>query len=279
MRLCAFIVFLMLILSTASAGFELKSLHVTITVNPDGSAYVEEKIYLFLTSPDDVELYESGMSINDLATWKERIGLGDIRYHIGTATVDVRNIRIRPQPVEKCSTVTGACFATLMFDYGASPFTINGTPVEGTGLFIMEKFKPRTTRYTLNPKSLSFEVTADGDIVLQKNVVLTIILPQDAKNIYAQPIPKDLIDSRPPFKGISTFSWENTILPKFEFSYEREESLESEVLQFFQSAQQHVSSIIFGPEGAAAILILLIVVVSYVYLSRAKKRKAKKKRR
>jgi hypothetical protein len=260
-------------LSTVSASFELKSLHVTLAVNPDGSAHVDERIDIFLSSPDDVELYNSGMTINDLATWKERIGLGDIRYHMGMAQVDIKNIRIRPQPVERCSTVSGACFSALLFDYDVSSYAVNGTTVEGSGLFTTEKFKPRTTRYTLNSNALSFDVTTDGDIVLQKNFILTIVLPKDAKNVYAQPLPKELLTMTPPFNGAYTFTWENTILPKFEFSYEREESLESEVIQFFQSAQQYVSSVISGPEGLAVIFICLILLASYVYIGKTKKKR------
>ena len=265
--------FAILLAALVFAGFQLGTLKVTVEANKDGSAHVEEKIHMFITSTDSINLYMGSLTRNDIATWKDRIGLNDIRHHVSSNVVEIRNMRIRPQPVDKCNLGAGTCEANLIFDYDVYPIMHNDTAVNGTGLFITENFKPRTTRYRLNPGALSFATTSDGDIMLPKEATLTLIIPKDASNIYVQPLPQDMVDMRPPLKGVSTFAWGNTVLPKFEFTFEREESLETEILQFFQSIQDYVSDAISGPQGIAIILIVLVAAGSFVYLNRMKKKK------
>ena len=159
MRLLFFFALLSLFLLPAYSEFELRSLTVQVDVMDDGTAVVQERIELFLTTRSSVELYESGLSINDLATWRERIKSKDIRVHFNTGVVDVRNIRIRPQPISRCISVEdyrSNCFALLIFDYKVYPFYENGTAKENTGLFNTLNYKPRTTKFSINREALSF---------------------------------------------------------------------------------------------------------------------------
>jgi hypothetical protein len=265
--------FALLLAAVVFAGFQLGTLKVTVEVNKDGTAHIEEKIHMFINSTDSINLYMGSLTRNDLATWKDRIGLNDIRYHVSSNVVEIRNLRIRPQPVQRCNLGAGTCEADLIFDYDVYPIMHNASIVNNTGLFITENFKPRTTRYDLNTAALSFGTTSDGDIMLPKEATLTFIIPKDSSSIYVQPLPQDLADMRPPLKGVTTFAWGNTVLPKFEFTFEREESLETEILQFFQSIQNYISAAIYGPQGLAILLILLVAAGSLVYLNTVKKKK------
>jgi hypothetical protein len=268
----------LLLASIAFADFELRSLDVTIDVKPDGSAHVLEKLELYMGNTESVELYETGLSINDLGTWKERIGLNDVRYHLDPAVVSISNIRIRPQPISRCiavGDVRSQCFTTLIFDYDVSNLGTNATGRKGTGLFSLENFKPRTTRYVINRGALSFDTNKNGDIVIGKNTKLTITIPKDSTNIYIQPIPKDLEGSvQPPFKNIYSFSFDNVLLSKFEFTFQREETLDREVFSTFQSLQQSLMGALSGPQGLAVAAIAIVIILSFLYLTRVKKRKA-----
>jgi len=266
------LIFALLLVSCASAAFELQSLEVNIDVRSDGSAHVVEKLELYMNAAESVDLYETGLSINDLGTWKERIGLNDVRYHLDPAIVSISNIRIRPQPISRCTAVgdvRSQCFTTLIFDYDVSAHPDSNGSQVGTGLFTIENFKPRTTRYVMNPKALSFETNKQGDIAIGRTAMLIINIPKDSTNIYIQPIPKALEGSvQPPFKNINSFTFQNVLLSKFEFTFQREETLDTEVFTTFQSFQQLIGGLLSGPQGIAIAVIAIIVVVSFFYMTR-----------
>ncbi len=277
MRKLLAICFIFLFALPLYSEFQLRSLKVQVDVDEEGNAHVEEKIDLYLTSRDSVDLYDSGLSSNDLATWRERIGKSDIRHHFDRAVVQIENIRIRPQPVSRCTSIgeqRSNCHATLIFDYDVLPFTVNGSEVPETGLFSKDNFKPRTTRFILNRNALSFGVNQEGDVVLSKDTELAITIPQEAENIYIQPLPQNLeedVDSIP--DSMRTFTWGGIILPKFEFTYEIERSLESEVLEFFDNFAESAASLFSTTEGLVVLLLIGIFVASFVYLNVVMNRK------
>ena len=257
----------------ASANFILQSISVTIEAQKNGDAHIVEKISMFLDSQDSVDLYKSSLGISDIASWRSRIGLSDIRFHVSTAEVGIVNLRIKPQPVERCSTFDGTCWATMILDYTATPLYNKTERINTTGVFFLEQGRPRTTRYSINPQAISLKRTDSGDILLDPYVTLTIIIPSDSVVESLQPIPSDLADTvQPPFKGVSTFTWKNAILPKFELVFTREDTLESEIIQFFNNYSNRLTSFFLGPEGLALVVIILVVVASYVYLNTVEKK-------
>ncbi len=262
-----------ILLSTAvHSAFLLRSLQITIDAQKNGDAKVNERISMFLDSQDSVDLYKSGLSINDLASWKERTGMSEMRYHVSAANVNIENVRIKPQPLERCNTVDGTCYATIVIDYTAAPLPqINGTNSSNqtTGMFLMDNYRPRTVRYTLNPDTISTKRTDSGDILLDQYTTLTINIPDDAKLEALQPIPLNLVGNLTlPSKGYHSFTWTNAILPKMELVYTIEDPLETEIIDFFGSLENNVTNLFLGPSGAAIILIVGISLVSYVYFNR-----------
>ncbi|MFA5105634.1 MAG: hypothetical protein WC506_01615 [Candidatus Micrarchaeia archaeon] len=273
LRLVPLILLGLVLLSTvAHSAFLLRSLQITIDAQKNGDAKVNEKIAMFLDSQNSVDLYKSGLSINDLGSWKERTGMSEMRYHVSSAKVSIENIRIRPQPLEKCNTVDGTCYATIIIDYTAAPILqpagANATN-QTTGMFLMENYRPRTTRYTLNPDTISTKKTDSGDILLDQYTTLTIKIPEDAKLESLQPIPPALVDTLVlPSKDYHTFTWTNAILPKMELVYTIEDPLEDEIIDFFGTLEANASNLFLGPSGAAIIIIVGISVVSFVYFNR-----------
>ncbi|MBS3069834.1 hypothetical protein J4441_05710 [Candidatus Micrarchaeota archaeon] len=270
---------LFLLSGTAFASFEFRSLSVQISINPDASAHVEEHISIFITGNQSRQIYEDSRLFNDLSTWRERLQLEEIRHHISRAAADITHFRTRPDPVERCNPQLETCFASLTFDYDI-PATAANFP--GGGLIIAQNYKPRTWRYALNPQALSFETSKNGDIIISKQITLSISIPQDSKKIFFSRTPDGLNaagdftrdgSNALYYAGTArSFSWSGQTLSQFEFSFEREESLENEVLQFFKSAQERISYLFFSPEGPALLIMLAAVSLSIFYINHIRKR-------
>jgi len=265
---------LFLLLPFSSADFSMKSLSVLANVNMDGSVNVEERLEIVIDRQSSRELYEVTRSAySDLATWKNRTALSEVRHHVTRANAEIENLRVTPQAVERCNSFMGICHATIVMDYSV-PASQNGS-----GLIRVSRYKPRTMRYSLAQDALSFEQTKNGDLLLPAGTTITIALPPQAKKIYFSAPPQNLeqgatyrYDSQTNLRyyagPIRSFTWGGDTLPKFEFSYEIESPLEDEVLEFFTSAEKNLVGFMLGPEGAAALFIIAAAASSVYYFNR-----------
>ncbi len=271
----------LLMANSAFGAFGLEEHAVTVTLNHDGSAHVEEKIDFIISGANSRQLYESSLEYkNDLATWKERLELPDVRHHVSLATVSIDGIRVQPQPVRNCNSFVESCEASLVFDYNVLAPVANRT-----GLLALDNYKPRTTRHALNSNALSFELTTTSELLLPKDTVLAIELPRDARRIYFSKQPDNVgtdakFASDPAGKvryyagDLRSFQWSGQTLPRFELSYELEGSLESEMVGYIGDLQGSVLGVIFGRQGLAVVGLALVIVVSAVYISSIRKKRA-----
>ncbi len=265
--------FILLITSIISAapnpnGFTLRSLEVAVTIYPDGTAHVAETVRLFINDTQSIELYEQSMQYNDLSSWMSRTGISDLRTHINSANLDLRNLRVRSREVDSCNQVVGTCLATLVLEYDVYP------PGPGKpGIVEMDAYKPRTIRYTLLPSAFSLPRSATGDILLSSQIQLRVVLPEDAKAIrFSQP-PSSLeeadrtqVDPNSDYRGVDRqFVWKEP-LSGFKLTFEREQSLESEIFSYFSNLQSGIFGTFFSLQGAAFILLAAIVLGSVLWL-------------
>jgi hypothetical protein len=272
---------IIILIGSAHAGFSLTDLVVAATLNQDGSAHVEERIDFVVGTASSRQLYESSLEYkNDLATWKERLELNDVRHHVSLAEVSINDIRVQPQPVKNCNSYIESCEASLVFDY-----TVLAPSMNRSGLLTLDRYKPRTTRYALNSNALSFDVTKTGEILLPKGTKLVVEVPRDAQRIYFSKPPDNLEENAkfatdPSGKikyyvgSLRSFEWSGQTLPRFEISYEIEESLESEMVGFIAGMQTYILGVVAGTQGLAVIGLALVVVVSAVYLTSIRKKRA-----
>jgi len=264
--------------SSAYADFSMRSLSVFININRDGSANVEERITMTINGSQSRELYEITRSAySDLATWRERTGISEMRHHITRATTEISDLRVLPQAVEFCNSFLGVCRASVVIDYKV-PSSVNGS-----GLVKVEHYKPRTANYSLLQDSLSFEQTKTGDIILPPNTNITIAVPQAAQKIYFSTVPYNLADESGGFRFDQSanlryyvgqkreFVWKGDTLSKFVFTYEIESPLETEVLEFFRDSQSSVIKLFLGPEGLAAFIVIAAAGASIYYFNRLNK--------
>ena len=269
---CGLLLLASLVMAAPSPnGFTLRSLEVAVTIYPDGTAHVAETIRLFINDTQSIDLYEQSMQYNDLSSWMSRTGISDLRTHINSATLELRNLRVRSRDVDSCNQVVGTCLATLVLEYDVYP-----PAQDKPGIVVMDPYKPRTTRYTLLPGVFSLPRSATGDILLSSQIQLRVVLPDDAKAIrFSQP-PSSLenetdrtrFDPNSDYLGTDRqFVW-NEPLSGFKLSFEREESLESEIFSYFSDLQNGIFTTFFSPQGAAFLLLIAIALGSVLWLHR-----------
>ena len=273
------ILVLLVLAGMPHADFSMQSLSVFVNLNQDGSANIEEKLEMVINGSQSRDLYDATRaSYSDLTTWKDLTKLPEMRHHVTRAKADVTDLRIIPGAIERCNSFMGVCHAVVVIDYRI-PAAQNGS-----GLVKLDHYKPRTTRYYLQQDALSFEQTQTGDLILPTGTVISIAIPQSSEKIFFSTVPTNLADA--PDEDFQydqasntrfyvgpkrIFSWEGNALSKFQFNYEIELPLESEVVDFFVASQQNVSDLIFGPQGLAALFIILAAGASFYYLNRISK--------
>ncbi|MFA6328786.1 MAG: hypothetical protein WCY41_05055 [Candidatus Micrarchaeia archaeon] len=273
----AMLLFALLLMAGAPrADFSMKSLSVFVNVNLDGSANIDEQLEMVINGSQSRDLYDATRaSYSDLTTWKDLTKLAEMRHHVTRAKADVAELRIIPQAIERCNSFLGTCYATVVIDYKI-PAGQNGS-----GLIKVDRYKPRTLRYSLQQDALSFEQTATGDLILPTGTVISISIPQNSEKIFFSTVPTNLAgDPDEDFKYDSTsntryyvaskriFKWSGNALSKFQFTYEVEMPLETEVVEFFVESEAAVSNLIFGPQGIAALFILLAAAASFYYVNK-----------
>lgn len=269
--------FCLLVPGASHAEFLMKSVNVQVSdIEPDGSVMVRESIKMIIKGEYSQALYDSGYSgysNNDLSFWSTTTGLKDVKRHINPAKTDIAEFTLTPQPRKKCNPIQEICHGELILEYKASPSyntTEHGSvPIEGTGLFRTQDYKPRTTRYSLNPEALSFTTTEQGNIILDENVFFTIEFPEGTVVTDVNPMPEEV---ELPAK-LSELTWEDVVLVKFKVEFEVEKSLEREVSEFVFGFVGLIENAITGPYGFAIIIISFIIIGGYLYINVSKRKK------
>jgi hypothetical protein len=254
-----------LMLSASFAAFTITAMDMVVNVNDDGTADITESVYLLITTDYHISVYSNGLAQNDLASWSSLTGLSEVRYHVDNRDVDVQDVVVRPQPVSRCNPLADLCHGELKISYHVDSYRNKaGEPANATGLFIADKYKPRTTRYSLNTGALAFEQSELGDVILGENQRLTFLMPGMVEIIKVAPLPEEVEVGEVPY--LRELSWENTVLAHFKITFEKEESLDKEVLEFFMNARDALTGLVSGPEGPALIVLAVIIVGGYLHM-------------
>ncbi|MEM4554360.1 MAG: hypothetical protein QXT25_00725 [Candidatus Anstonellaceae archaeon] len=260
------------------SDFTMRSISVFIRINQDGSANIEEKFTIMLNGSSR-QIYEDTRAVfSDLATWRERTGLSEVRHHISRAYADIKNLRVLPQAIERCNPYLDLCHATLILTYEVP------ASKQGSGLVKVDWYKPRTAKYSIQTPALSFEQTRTGDLILPPNTNIVFAIPPIAEKIYFSSLPFNIAEEdESQFRYDYTsnlryyigkervFSWKGDTLSKFQFTFEIEYPLETEAIEFFKEAQAAVLGLFLGQDGLAAILLFAAAAASLYYFNRLEK--------
>lgn len=262
--------FALLLLSLTYAEFTLTAMDVLIDVDAHGDAQVTEKLHYIIISSYHISFYESNLAKTDIGSWGSLIGSDEVRSHLDNRVVSVENVIVRASPTSRCNPLAELCHGELTITYEAKPYRRSGGEVvPGTGVFTLEQYKPRTTRYTLNEGALQFQTSELGDVVLGENERLSFMLPRGAKVAYVNPLPSNTEQTG---DGRQQLSWENEVLAHFSMVFEKEEGLDQEVVGFFIGARSKLYDFLSGPEGLPAVALVLILAGSYLYLQTKQKK-------
>jgi hypothetical protein len=276
-----------LLFSFAYAEFRLERADVAISnINKDGSVKITENIKIIAAGTYEQEKYKAGINNNDLSTWAALTGLADVKMHVNPALVNIRDFTLRPQTLKRCDPLLDICHGELIMTYSAYPYfnKTSGEQTKGTGIFTIDAYKPRTTKYTLNVNSLSFRSTqpaakntssesptSENFVILDRNVYLKIIFPSNTLILDLSQTPENM-DIRIPTASVSELEWTNTVLGQFSLVFEVEESLDKEVVEFFSSIPKKLQDVLFGVQGMAIVAIIAILLASYIYLKSMEKK-------
>lgn len=268
------IVFLIFFLfsSQTFASFELQGVDIVINIDENGRAFVEEKINIIVKGEYAKQLYENSYYKNTLAHWQDVTQIDEIRTHINSHICDIKNLIVRPQPLRASMIDNNLWFGQIIINYEALPyFTPDGNIVNNTGIIKVEKYKPRVKRYFVRESAFNFDRTVTGDIKLERSQTLTLILPENSKIIFLNPLPLNYQSSKPVEKR--ELKWSGVTLIQFSVIYEIEESLHSEVITFFEEQQKLLKAQVFSSEGIAFLILVGTILFSFVYLKIEKEKK------
>jgi len=268
------LILLLVLAASIHADFLIERVDVAVSdIQEDGSAKVHESIKFVMYGNYSSSIYDSGISNTELSFWSTNTGLKDVKFHVNPSVVDIRDLRLRPQPRTKCNPIQGICHGELILDYRAFPTYKDNQTLEmesDTGLFTIEKYKPRTRRFTVNPSALSFTTTPEGNIILDDDVYLTINLPEGGEVLDINPQPTGSSYQLP--VRIESMTWTDIVLVKFSLIFDVEDSIDKEVSDFFGGIFLGTSRLLGGPQGPAVIVLAAVVIGSFLYITMAKRR-------
>ena len=266
-----------LVLSMFSfAEFKLTNIEVILdNLQKDGSVTVKETVTFRIIGDSERNLYENALNRNELSFWYNVTGISDIGFHLDTSKIRIDNLIISPQPINdnKCSPFQKTCYGEIRIQYlASSKMDKEGKKIKDSGVFYVEQYKPRTTRYVLNGDVFLFTKTDKGQTIIDKTKTLRIKLPEGSliqKESDLRPSASGFEDIKFP-KNLEEIIWTNTPPTKLTLVFEIEDTLYNEVSDFFKGLLQTTQKIIYGNEGPAIIIIFIVLLGGYLYLNKAK---------
>ncbi|MFH1306748.1 MAG: hypothetical protein ABIH83_03805 [Candidatus Micrarchaeota archaeon] len=265
---------LVLLFCALYAEFELRSLTISITLNPDGTAHAVEEARLFITGEQSINLYQQSRVFNDLSTWINRTGISDLRTHASRAYVELSELQVRSESVDSCNNIAQTCYATLVLDYDVYP--INN---QSSGIVDMDMYKPRTTKFSLRNEVFAFNRSKTDDIILSQGTSIEITVPDEATRLTFSKVPDNFDEAEKELfrfdsktgnnyyvGNMRNFVWSGQTLSQFGMSYEIEQSLEEEITRFFSYLQKKIFDTLFSYAGIAYILATLSILLSFIWL-------------
>ncbi len=258
---------LLVFIALSFSAFRVNGVDVEITLDKEGNVHVREVVDLFITTNVDITTYSGNLDKDDLASWAELIKSDDVKLHVDRRYVNVKNLKVRPQPLRNLDPVRERANGEIIIMYDAEPYFVNGSLVNGTGLFKQEVVKPRVIRYILNEKALSFRRTGGDSIILDEKTTLRFYLPSNSVIVDINPKPLNVDElTLPVYK--TTVYWRGSILPKLTLVVEVKQGLDEEIRLFFENKIMSFLNYINSFEGKVVVTFIFIIIVFYIYLLR-----------
>ncbi len=241
----AAIVILALLVHLSNASYTVKNLNVTVNLNQNSSAQVEETLHVLISNESVSQYSTNRAALNlTLSDWQQLIG-PTLTEHIINPASSAYGFKFLPGPVTRLQ--SGGTANILLIYY-----VKNVTFVNLTG--------PRTYMYRFNTRVFNFEHGVSGQI-LNPNTTFTIVMPQGSaiKSVYPIPdVPADAFATN--YQNVTSISWKySEPLSKFTLVFVVRQSLQAEVSQFFTEVYDELGIYMYMIIAAAVIVSLLYV--------------------
>jgi hypothetical protein len=242
-----FIAVIFVLVSTAGAYMNVTYLNTTIILNQNTSAHVVEVLDVYISNSSIPIYLQDRAALNfTLTRWQQALNTPLLVEHILPPRSSVMHFSFLPGPVQQFSDFG---IAKLTFEYDVDNVTT------------MRIIAPRTLQYSFNDGVFNFINTANGQ-ALPQNTRLNIILPSGASVIAVYPLPDmPVLSFIKNYTNVQSMSWYNSEpLSKFTLTYLVKQSLETEVIQYFQNILDN-----YWIPIAAAVILAIILFFAYFY--------------
>ncbi len=240
----AAILLVLALMPFSHASYILTAINTTVSLNQNTSAQVVEILRVSITNTSVAQYSTDRLALNfTLSQWQNIIGSSLIE-HIVNPHGSIYDFNFLPGPIVSS---TNGKVADLVMSYSVT----NVTTVNQTG--------PRTFVYKFNDDVFNYQNAASGD-VLGQNTTLTVTLPQGAKVDDVLPIPDyPSFGFAKSYRNVTELSWDSDEpLSKFVLTYTVTESLQDEVLGFFEHVYSYLG-------GFAYVIVILAVAALIIY--------------
>lgn len=238
-------------LPLSHAAFTVLNINTTVTLNTNTSAQVIDIIKVSISNTSIQQYNTDRVALNlSISQWQNIIGPALIE-HIVNLKGTIYDFNFLPGPIVYTS---GIPTAFLVLSYYVS----NVTTSNQTG--------PRLYVYMLNNSVFNFQHAESGP-VLGPNTTLTVILPQGSRISSVYPIPDvPAYGFEQKYSNVTEISWNaDEPLAQFVLTYTVQQSLQSEVITFFDQ--------LYGRLGSFSYVIIIVAIalfIIYTYLKAGK---------
>lgn len=233
----------------SSAYMNVTYLNTTVVLNTSTSARVVETLTINMSNSSVAQYLQDRQALNlTLSEWAAVLHTNLLIQHIVNPDSSISNFTLLPGPLLYSNSRTAE--ARLTMSYVAHNITS------------MMNVGPRRFEYMVDSAALNFQHAPGGES-LPQNARFNILIPRGTELVAVYPAP----DFPPPsflgtYNNVTAFSWyEGEPLTKFKFSYLVTQSLQEEVVSYFNSMYKGYTQQIY-----LLIIILLSVTSVYVYV-------------
>ncbi|MFI5412269.1 MAG: hypothetical protein ACHQX1_00045 [Candidatus Micrarchaeales archaeon] len=246
-----FLLFSLFVVQLSHASYLVTTINTTVSLNTNTSAQVVEILRVSVNNNSVSQYSTDRLALNlTLSQWQTLMGPSLVQ-HIVNPRGSIYNFDFLPGPL--INSANGK-IAYLVMSYSVT----NVTTINQTG--------PRTFLYQFNPANFNYQNAVSGQ-VLGQNTTLHIILPTGARIDRISPPPDvPVAGFEQNYRNVTSLTWSSDeSLSAFTLTYTVQESLQDEVLSFFDS--------LYARLGTFAFVIIILAIALFIIYTYLKARK------
>ncbi len=230
----------------SSASYVIEGVNVTVTLNGTTHAHVNDIIQVFVSNTSLVQYSTARVALNlTLSKWQELVGSG-LEPHIINQKSGIYNFRLLPGPL------------TNVYDGGRAYIEMS---YDVHNVTTVDQVSPRDFKYTFNDNVFNFEHAVSGE-ALGQNMTLSVEIPKGAAITSTYPLPDYPASAfTNNYANVTFVSWFRAEpLSNFALTFNQQESLQDEVVSFFNGVYNALGVFIY-----VIVIAIIVLVAAYAY--------------